>query len=116
MIMLFDHLTSQSSTETRFTAFDNYCRSLCEQSMAGCLPLMKAFGFQWPSHLNCSLFPNQVISKYFERIFFSCSSWKVDYASISINYKRPRFRITQTNMAKFNKMLCEFFMNSCYIL
>eukprot|EP00112_Aurelia_sp_Birch-Aquarium-sp1_P018510 Seg4426.2 transcript_id=Seg4426.2/GoldUCD/mRNA.D3Y31 product=Frizzled-1 protein_id=Seg4426.2/GoldUCD/D3Y31 len=33
------------------------CRSLCEKSRSGCLPLMASFGFQWPEILNCKKFP-----------------------------------------------------------
>lgn len=33
------------------------CRSLCEKSRSGCLPLMASFGFQWPDILNCKKFP-----------------------------------------------------------
>lgn len=33
------------------------CRSLCESVRNACAPVMNAFGFPWPSALNCSRFP-----------------------------------------------------------
>ncbi|XP_072514796.1 secreted frizzled-related protein 1b [Salminus brasiliensis] len=33
------------------------CRRLCEAVQDGCMPIMEAFGFPWPSMLNCSKFP-----------------------------------------------------------
>ncbi|XP_044742418.1 frizzled-7-B [Chrysoperla carnea] len=33
------------------------CRSLCISARNGCESLMVKFGFPWPSHLECSLFP-----------------------------------------------------------
>ncbi|CAJ1052588.1 secreted frizzled-related protein 2 [Xyrichtys novacula] len=33
------------------------CRSLCESVKHGCAPVMSAFGFPWPSMLDCNRFP-----------------------------------------------------------
>ncbi|KAF3847857.1 hypothetical protein F7725_020885 [Dissostichus mawsoni] len=33
------------------------CRSLCEAVRDGCVPVMSAFGFQWPQMFNCTRFP-----------------------------------------------------------
>ncbi|XP_077999276.1 uncharacterized protein LOC144452126 [Glandiceps talaboti] len=34
------------------------CRSICQSSYNGCYSEMEQFGFQWPSELSCSLFPD----------------------------------------------------------
>ena len=33
------------------------CRSVCERARGGCEKYMKKFGFEWPEHMNCNLFP-----------------------------------------------------------
>ena len=33
------------------------CRSVCERARGGCEKFMKKFGFEWPVHMNCNLFP-----------------------------------------------------------
>ncbi|CAK9295948.1 unnamed protein product [Gordionus sp. m RMFG-2023] len=34
------------------------CRSVCERSKAGCIPLMRKYGFEWPERMNCEKLPN----------------------------------------------------------
>lgn len=33
------------------------CRSVCERARAGCAPLMRQYGFQWPERMNCDKLP-----------------------------------------------------------
>lgn len=33
------------------------CRSVCERARAGCAPLMKQYGFNWPERMACENFP-----------------------------------------------------------
>ena len=33
------------------------CRELCDEARAGCEPVMKRYGFSWPSKLSCEVFP-----------------------------------------------------------
>lgn len=33
------------------------CRSVCARARLGCESYMKKFGFEWPEHMNCDLFP-----------------------------------------------------------
>lgn len=35
------------------------CRSVCKQAKAGCLDLMKNYGFKWPEKMECNLFPTK---------------------------------------------------------
>lgn len=35
------------------------CRRLCEKARAGCEPLLKQFGFQWPEGLRCEAFTTE---------------------------------------------------------
>ena len=35
------------------------CRSMCESAKEGCFSVLKRFGFDWPSHLNCGQFNNE---------------------------------------------------------
>lgn len=34
------------------------CRSVCERAKAGCSPLMRQYGFTWPTRMNCNQFPD----------------------------------------------------------
>ena len=40
------------------------CRSVCERARGGCEKYMKKFGFEWPEHMNCNLFPEYGIIRY----------------------------------------------------
>ncbi|XP_078492368.1 frizzled-2-like [Ciona intestinalis] len=40
------------------------CRSLCENTMAGCLEVATRFGFIVPEALNCERFPEQTSTSY----------------------------------------------------
>lgn len=33
------------------------CKTVCERARLGCEKYMKQFGFEWPVHMNCDLFP-----------------------------------------------------------
>lgn len=33
------------------------CRSVCTRARMGCEKYMRKFGFEWPEHMNCNLFP-----------------------------------------------------------
>lgn len=33
------------------------CRSVCVRARLGCERYMKKFGFEWPAHMRCELFP-----------------------------------------------------------
>ncbi|OUC47919.1 fz domain protein, partial [Trichinella nativa] len=33
------------------------CRSVCERARAGCAPLMRQYGFEWPLNLDCDKLP-----------------------------------------------------------
>lgn len=33
------------------------CRAICLRAKAGCAPLMKQYGFEWPTNLDCAQFP-----------------------------------------------------------
>lgn len=39
------------------------CRSVCVRARMGCEQYMKKFGFEWPDHMNCELFPEYGSSK-----------------------------------------------------
>lgn len=39
------------------------CRSVCVRARLGCEKYMKKFGFDWPEHMNCDLFPEYGSSK-----------------------------------------------------
>ena len=39
------------------------CKSVCVRARNGCEKYMKKFGFEWPDHMNCDLFPEYGSSK-----------------------------------------------------
>ncbi|CAF0736109.1 unnamed protein product [Brachionus calyciflorus] len=39
------------------------CKSVCVRARLGCEKYMKKFGFEWPEHMNCDLFPEYGSSK-----------------------------------------------------
>nr|AJD87358.1 frizzled 2 [Corallium rubrum] len=61
------------------------CRSVCEQAKAGCVKLMKEYGFAWPKKMECHLWPKKTpqtlcMSKPNSEPNPTASSWPTDNA------------------------------------
>jgi len=67
------------------------CRSVCLRTRDGCEKYMKKFGFEWPDHMNCDLFPEHASSKEVCMDPVDANQQKINQ-KLKINHKIKSFR------------------------